>query len=335
MAVEVVGRDEELRSLDAFLDRRPAAEGPTAFVLDGEAGIGKSTLWIAAVEAARERGLRVLSSRPAEAERGLAHAGLGDLFDDVLGDVAPGLTAPQRRALEVALLVSDPAADPVDPRALGVAVRNSLQLLSGNEFVVLAIDDVQWLDASSASALAFALRRLPEANIMLLLARRVGDGAQASVVENAVESNRIERLRIEPLSVGAIQRLLHGRLGKTFARPTLFRVHEVSGGNPFYALELARAIEAVVDPTQPLPVPERLEELVRVRLDGFTGATRDALALASAHGRLTAGQLSAAAIEEGALEPALNEQVLEFAEDAVRFTHPLLASVLYQRQSPG
>ncbi len=105
MAVEVVGRGEELDSLCAFLDRRAPAEGPTAFVLDAEAGIGKSTLWLAAVEAARERGLRVLSARPAEAERGFAYAALGDLFDDVLGEVAPALTAPQRRALEVALLV--------------------------------------------------------------------------------------------------------------------------------------------------------------------------------------------------------------------------------------
>jgi DNA-binding CsgD family transcriptional regulator len=335
MAVEVVGRDEELGSLHSFLDRRAAAEGPTAFVLEGEAGIGKSTLWLAAVEAARERGFRVLSSRPAEPERGLAYAGLGDLFDGVLEDVLPALTAPRRRALEVALLVNDPAGHPTDPRALGVAVRSSLQLLAGNEVVVLAIDDLQWLDASSASALAFALRRLPEADILLLLARRFGDGAQASAVENAVESDRIERVRVGPLSVGAIHRLLQGRLARTFARPTLFRLYEVSGGNPFYALELARAVAPHGAPTQPLLVPERLEELVGVRLDGFTGATHDALALASADARLTLAQLSVAGIEEDALDPAFEQQVLELAEGTVRYTHPLLASVLYQGLSVG
>jgi predicted ATPase len=84
MAVDVIGRDEDLRSLYAFLDRRPAAPAPIAVALEGEAGIGKSTLWSAAVDAARERGLRVLSSRPAESERGFAHAGLGDLFDGAL-----------------------------------------------------------------------------------------------------------------------------------------------------------------------------------------------------------------------------------------------------------
>jgi hypothetical protein len=98
MAVDVIGRDEDLRSLYAFLDRPVAARGPVAIALEGEAGIGKSTLWSAAVEAARGRGLRVLSSRPAESERGLAHAGLGDLFDGALDDVLPALTGPRRRA---------------------------------------------------------------------------------------------------------------------------------------------------------------------------------------------------------------------------------------------
>ena len=99
---EIVGREEELGSLYAFLGG--AGGRLAALVFEGEAGIGKSTLWLAGLEHARTRGLRVLSSRPAEAERSLAHVGLGDLFEDVLDDVLPALTAPRRRALEVALL---------------------------------------------------------------------------------------------------------------------------------------------------------------------------------------------------------------------------------------
>ena len=53
--------------------------------------------------------------------------------------------------------------------------------------------------------------------------------------------------------------MLQRRLGRVFARPTLLRLHETSGGNPFYALELARALGPDVDPTQPLAVPESLE----------------------------------------------------------------------------
>ena len=335
MAVEIIGRDEDLSALYAFLDRRVAAQGLAAIALEGEAGIGKSTLWRAAVDAAHERGLRVLLSRPAESERALAHAGLGDLFDGALGDVAPALTAPRRRALEVALLVEDPGGRAVDPRALGVAVRSALQLLSEDGLVV-AIDDLQWLDPSSASALGFALRRLPEANMLLVWTRRLGAAASSSPVENALDADRIDRVRVGPLSVGAIHRMLHSRLSRAVPRPTLLRLHEASGGNPFYALELARALgaeSAVRDPTQPLPVPEGLEELVSARLNGFTGATHDALVLASAHARLTVSELGNMGIEQSALDPALTEHVIELEQGTVRFTHPLLASVLYQRLS--
>ncbi|HWJ44139.1 MAG TPA: ATP-binding protein, partial [Gaiellaceae bacterium] len=113
MAVAVVGREEELGALAAFLDLRAAPEGPVALALEGEAGIGKSTLWRAAVEDARARGIRVLSSRPAESERTLAYAGLGDLLAGARDDVLPELTPPRRRALEVTLLVDDADGRPV------------------------------------------------------------------------------------------------------------------------------------------------------------------------------------------------------------------------------
>jgi DNA-binding CsgD family transcriptional regulator len=327
MSGHVVGREEELGSIYVFLDQ--TADGPAALVLEGEAGIGKSTLWVAGVEAARERGLRVLLSRPAEAERGLAHTGLGDLFENVLERVLPALSAPRRRALEVALLVED-AAHGSDPRTLGVAVRTALDVLTADGPVVLAIDDVQWLDRSSASALAFALRRLHQQSILLLLARRLSEEAAPSELERAIEADRVQRLPVGSLSLGAIHRLLWARLGRTFSRPTLLRVHEVSGGNPFYALELARVLSADVDPMQPLRVPETLEGLVRARLDGLPPTTRRALLLASAVGRPSAGLIADAGVTEDALEPALTACVIERADGTIRFTHPLLASVVYQ-----
>ena len=102
--MDTLGRDDELRTIHTFLDR-PAPGGMAALVLEGEAGIGKSTLWLAGVEAVRERGLRVLSARPAEVELGVGYAGLGDLLEGALGDVLPELAVPRRRALETALLV--------------------------------------------------------------------------------------------------------------------------------------------------------------------------------------------------------------------------------------
>jgi DNA-binding CsgD family transcriptional regulator len=333
MANEIVGREQELGSLRAFLER--AAAGPAALVLEGEAGIGKSTLWLAGIEAAREQGLRVLSSRPAEAERGLAHVVLSDLFEGVLDDVLPALPPPRRHALEVALLVEEASEQTVDPRALGVAVRTVLQTLAESTPVMLAVDDVQWLDPSTTSALAFALRRMAGDRVVLLLARRLGEGSQPSELERAVEAESVERLPVGPLSVGALHWFLRDRLGRPFARQTLLRIHEASGGNPFFALELGRALGAEVDPLEPLPVPETLEELVRSRLARLTAPTREALELASASGAPSASLLERAGIAPDSLGAAVEAHVIEREDGIIRFTHPLLSSVLYQSLSSG
>src|SRR6266511_1421468 len=327
MTGEVLGRARELGSVYAFLDR--PVEGLAGFVLEGEPGIGKSTLWLAAVTGAQERGFAVLSSRPAEAERSLAHAGLGDLLDAVLDDVILELTRPRRRALEVALLREETAEDPVDRRALAVAVLDVLQLLGELKPLVVAVDDVQWLDPSSAGALAFAMRRLVASPILLLLARRLVSRAEPSELERALGAERLQRLPVGPLSLGALHLLLHRRLGRTFARQTLLRIHERSGGNPFFALELARVLGADVDPLEPLPVPETLDELVRARLAGLPAATRDALGLASALGTPSGSMLERAGIGADALEPAFVVHVIERGHATIRFTHPLLSTALY------
>jgi DNA-binding CsgD family transcriptional regulator len=329
MMGEVVGRERVLDSVYAFLDR--SVEGLAGLVLEGDPGIGKSTLWRAAVAAARERGLLVLSAQPSEAERELAYVGLGDLFEDALDDVLPALSAPRRRALEVALLRE--AGEAGDPRTLGVAVRDALRLLGGTGQLVVAIDDVQWLDDASARALGFALRRLSDENMAVLLARRAGTPGPTSEVEQAVDAERTERLVVTPLSVGAIQQLLRARLGRPFRRPTLLRLHGVSGGNPFFALELARALganERAIDPVEPLPVPESLERLVQDRLGDLTETTREALSLVAAAGRSSPAMLDAAGVSQDALAPAFAARVIELVDGIIRFTHPLLASALYQ-----
>ncbi len=327
--MDLFGRDDELRAIHAFLDR-PAGAGVAGLVLEGEAGIGKSTIWLAGVEAARDRGLRVLSSRPAEVELGVEHAGLGDLLEDVLGEVVDELEAPRRRALETALLLGEEAGAPVDFRTLAVAVRSALHLLAERQPILLAVDDVQWLDAPSRTALEFALRRLQGENIRLLLARRLGGGSDGAELELALDGESIERKHVGPLSPGALHGILQPRLGRSFARPTLLRIHEVAGGNPFFALELGRALGENVDPTQPLRVPETLEALVRARLDGLPDETRRALLLACTHGRLRPAQL-----DGDVLEPGFADHVIELADGVIRFTHPLLASVLYQAASPS
>jgi DNA-binding CsgD family transcriptional regulator len=325
MDPEIVGREVELASVRAFVERSDG--GCAALLLEGEAGIGKSTLWRAGVEHARILGMSVLSSRPAEAERGLAHVGLVDLLEGTLDDVLPELSTPRRRALESALLVDD-LDGRLDNRALAVAVRDVLQLLSARTSILIAVDDVQWLDVSSSSALAFALRRVSVSRLPVLLARRVTDRADSSELEDAL-GERVERLPVGPVSVGAIHRLLHDRFGRSFARQTLLRIHERSGGNPFFAIELARVLDADIDPLEPLPVPEKLEELVRTRLAGLPAPTHDALLIASALGAPSVSLLERAGAAPDALEPAYAARVVELANGVIRFTHPLLSSALY------
>jgi DNA-binding NarL/FixJ family response regulator len=329
MTDSVVGREDELRIIEAFLDR--AVDGPSVLVLEGEAGIGKSTLWSAGVGMARERAGRVLVSRPAETEQTLPDVVLGDLFGEVSPELLGALPVPRRRAFESALLLREPLEGPVDPRTLGVAIQTLLPLLAGDHGLVLCIDDDQWMDPSSAATLAFALRRLQDLPVRLLLSRRADD-RPAAALEEAMVAADVERLRVNPFSLGAVQVLLRQRLGVEFSRPMLLRLHDASGGNPFYALELARVqpSEPARDLTEPLVVPPRLEHLVDVRVGAFDAATRQSLLLIAAHGRFPVEFVRNLEVPPEAIDKARAANVIETVQGFIRFTHPLLASAIYQ-----
>ena len=332
MAAEIVGRNDEVAALDAFFGT--AGAGPGALVLEGEAGIGKTTLWLAGVEEARRRGLRVLVARPDQAEQDLAHVALGDLFDSQLGDVLPELPTPRRRALETALLLDSGDGRRGDVRTLGVAVLSAIRLLAERGAMVVAVDDVQWLDASSEAALAFALRRLETEPVLALLARRAEPGSEPTELEAALPARA--RLQVGPLSIGALQRLVRTRFDRALPRPTILRLRETSAGNPFYALELAQAIVAVeppFDPAAPFPFPDSLQALVAGRLAGLPDETRSALLVVAALGSPTPAEVDGAGVPAAALDPAIAAGVLE-RDSELRFTHPLLASELESAASP-
>src|SRR5215207_2216021 len=159
----MIGRDQERLVVRFFLEQRFE---PTALVLRGEPGIGKTTLWEAGLALAAELGVRVLVARPGDAESEHAFAGLIDLCEGLDLD---GLPPPQRSALEVALLRRDGTSP--EPHAVGLALRGALAAAAP---VLVAIDDVQSLDALSAEALAYAARRLVDAPVGFLLAGRQG-----------------------------------------------------------------------------------------------------------------------------------------------------------------
>ena len=136
-AADVVGREDELAAISDFLD----AEGlPCAVVVEGEPGIGKTTVWLAAIEQAEARGLRVLRARPAESESRLAFSSLADLLGPVLQDVLGELPPPQRRALDAALLIDDGAR--ADRRAVGAGLLSTLRALAAQKRVLVAISTV-------------------------------------------------------------------------------------------------------------------------------------------------------------------------------------------------
>ncbi len=326
----VVARDDELDSARRFL--RGVGQGPGALLLEGEPGVGKTTIWEAAL-AEPDDSLQVLSARPAEAEMELSFAALGDLLGGLAQDVREELPEPQRRALDVALLFEPGGGRPPERRAVALGLLGALRALARRDRLLIAIDDVQWLDPPTATALTFALRRLRDEPIRLLLTQRLEpDVPVALSLDRPPPDLVVERVEVGPLSLAALQRLLRERTGALFTRPTLRRIHETSGGNPFFALELARALgDRSPDPGEPLPVPDGLRGLLRRRLRGLPESTTDLLLAAALLGQPTVVQLEAVAGNSAAdLEAAIDAKLLRVEARRVRYTHPLLASAVVE-----
>jgi DNA-binding CsgD family transcriptional regulator len=333
-ARQLVGREEELGAIVRLLDDREHLPG--AAVLSGEAGIGKTTLWLAGVDAATARGYRILSSRPSEAETQFSFVGLTDLLGNAADHVLPELRPIQQRALEGALLLGEPEIH-LDDRAVAAAFLGALLVLARDSPLCLAVDDVQWLDAATLAALGYALARLDREPVAALLAAR---GHVPPWVRRAVPEDRLRTVDVGGLSLGATHELLHARLDAKFPRPMLIRLWETSSGNPFFALELANALRrrgGTLAPGEELPIPSHLDELVHARIDGIGAA---ALAVARAVAALADPTVALVEAAVGArfdpgLAEALDARILELDGERVRFTHPLLASAVAVRQTPS
>ncbi|HET7682862.1 MAG TPA: ATP-binding protein, partial [Marmoricola sp.] len=196
----LLGRESELARIAEFWS---GAHGVLCLV--GEAGIGKTALWRVAVRDAADRGHTVLAASPAEAERDMPYAVLADLLTGLLDDPDLRLPAPQRRALEVALLLRAPEGSPPDPHAVGLATTAVLRARTLVSRVVLAIDDLQWADRASTDAVAFALRRLPSDRLRAVLALRTGDVAAPAPELGLTATTTVT---VGPLDFEASRRLL-------------------------------------------------------------------------------------------------------------------------------
>jgi DNA-binding CsgD family transcriptional regulator len=334
----IVGRDAELVSLHDFVVG--ISGGAAALVLEGEAGMGKTTLWSAGVAHAGEREVIVLQARPAESETSLSFSAARDLLDPVLDDALAALVPAQRRALARALVLDEGDGPAPDPHAVGVAVLNALRALATERPLVVAVDDVQWLDSASAAALAFAGRRLREEPIALLLARRLSlESGLVAELARSLPPERLRRLELGPLGPSELHRVVQEHLATTLPRPLLGEVHDASGGNPFYALEIVRMLQrtgASIEAGHPLPLPDTLRDLVHGRLLALPPESRDFLLVAAAHAHPTIAVAEAASgvgRDEG-LRPALEARVVDLEGDRIRFTHPLLAAGAYEVADP-
>jgi DNA-binding CsgD family transcriptional regulator len=328
----IVGRDAELETAFTFLES--VSDGPNALLIEGEAGIGKTSIWSRCLDEARERGFGVLVTRAAEAETRLGFTALVDLLEDVADDALDELPRPQRRALEVALLRRDATKGRADPRAVSTATFGVLWRLAMTGPLLIAVDDLQWVDSASDRVLRFVLRRLDTERIGFIATWRVERDDSALMFDRALTAGRVHRIQVKPLGLDAMESVLR-TLGARLSRPTLRKLYRTSGGNPFFALELARALQR----RDSAAFPGSLQGLVRDRLEALGPMTQRALFAASALSHPTVDQVSQALGGGGrgvrALERAAEAEVIDLHDGSITFTHPLLASAIYASRPPS
>jgi DNA-binding CsgD family transcriptional regulator/tetratricopeptide (TPR) repeat protein len=331
----VVSREPEERAVTDFLTS--ACREPSALVIAGEPGIGKTTLWLTAEALARQRGFRVLSVRAAAAESVLAYGALADLMVGLDAAALTDLPHPQRLAVDQILLRASVDGDAVDQHAISAGFLSVVERLGEESPVLVAVDDLQWLDPSSAQVIAFAARRLTAPVAVVVTVR--GDADSAASWLQLPKLDSVGRITLGPLAVGALHSLISARLGRSFSRPTMLSIHEVSGGNPFYAIELARGIDARSPDVDPL-LPRSLAELVRARLGGLTADVRDALLAVACLADPTVSLVSRAIGTDadrllGILADAEEKAIIGIDGNRLRFTHPLLATGVYTDAAPA
>ncbi len=324
----MIGRSDELAAVEAFLD--VLAAGPTALVFSGEPGIGKSTVWRAGIASARSRSFRVLLCRPTEPEAGLPFVSLADLLDGASEDLLAPLPAPQRTALDAALRRGD-ATDQLDRVALARGALAVLCSLASSAPTVVAIDDAQWLDASSRDVLQFLFRRLVGERLGLLATVRGRDAEMPLAVDAALPPEGVARVVLRPLALGELESVVRSQIDAPLPPPSWRAIHRVSGGNPFFALQIAQAValKGGLAPGEDPPLPTTVRKAVRERLESLSPVARRTLLYAAALGRPTSDVLDAAALDGAGLEEALAARVLELDGERLRFAHPLLAASVY------
>lgn len=310
-----------------------AQREPTALVVEGEPGIGKTTLWLGALQRARDCGFRVLSARGALAESVLAYAGVADLLGDVDPSAWAGLPRPQWLAMDRVVLRSGGDDTATDHRAVAAGFLSVVEGLADASPVLLAVDDLQWLDSSSVRVVEFAARRLSACVGVLCTVRTEPGGQTAASWLQLRRPDALDRIQVSPLSPEDLHAVVSERLARSFSKSTMMRIAEVSGGNPFYALELARAMDDRSLGAE-APLPASLAELVQARIADLGSDVQDLLLAAASTADPTVEVVARATDTEpervlALLADAESKGVVAIEGRRLRFTHPLLAHGVY------
>ena len=331
-------RATESREVADLLAR--AQTSPAGLVVEGEAGIGKTTLLLSAAAEAEARGFRVLSAQGSPAEVTYAYAAVADLLRDVESEMLAALPEPQRVALERAGIGDVGSGGPAtDERMVAIALLSVIERRSTEGPVLLVFDDAQWLDASSRAVISFAARRLT-GPVGAILSFRTGepDSDEGSWLRFR-RPETLSRVRMRPLSLGAVHALVAARLGHTLPRPTITRIYEISGGNPLFAIELAAGAADETSPTK-VELPDSLAALVRRRLGHADNEAGEVLLAAACSVEPTfeviarATDMSTARVVE-LLESMEHLRTIIVDGNRVRFAHPLFATGVYTTATPA
>ncbi len=318
------GRHAECARLDQLIAE--ARLGHSAvLVLRGEPGIGKSALLDYAAERAQE--YQVLRAIGVEWEMELPFAGLHQLCAGLL-DGRERLPEPQSGAIATAFgLSSGPQPDRF---LVGLAVLGLLSDAAEDHPVVCLVDDVQWLDRSSAQVLAFVARRLGAESVVLLFAER-----ESARVE---ELAGLPALRIAGLPEASARELLASVMTVPVDDRVRTRILAETRGNPLALLELPREFSVGgfaggFGLPRDGSLPGRIEASFRRRVEQLPAQTQRLLLLAAADPTGEGALLFRASEEIGVaidqLAPAETDGLLELGA-YVRFRHPLLRSAIYR-----
>ncbi len=322
----IIGRSPELRTVAAFLAHQAPHD---CLVVEGDAGIGKTALWSHCVDRARAQDHTVLSARPVLAEGQLGYAALRDLLAPVGSDVLDALPEVQRAALDSVLLRGGGSAPP-STSAVAVAFLSVVRIQSLAGPVLIAVDDVQWLDSSTATVLRYTARRITADPVTFVVTSR-RDGTPAATFTDSIDRERRVVLHLGPLDTDELDALVRHHLGTALPRRRLAQVVEATRGNPFYALQVVRELVRRGDaPFPAVPIPDEVRTVVEQQLRRLPTRTRSALLETSmlAHPTLDV-------LDEASLGPALEAGIVRFAEGGrIEFSHPLFAQGVYDLVTP-